>query len=167
MNIVINDNFNSYEPTISQWIENYLNDYIRGHANSYGLEMDRQQIKAHIQKHNLIEQEIIELKAAISADQSFIRCAYVEDKLVGIAYVKIKKDKYIKETLASLSWIYVTQDYRQKHIASVLLQAIYSYLSTKNIHLMEVMVTSSNVAAIRCYAKNKFVKLDNRMMTQF
>ncbi len=78
-------------------------------------------------------------------------------KVVGYLYGTIKpKDDTYKYTIAKLDALYIDSNYRNKKIATSLIENFKKWAIEKNAHKIEVNVLSNNIKAKRLYEKNNF-----------
>ncbi len=79
------------------------------------------------------------------------------DQIVGYLYGIIKPtDDTYKYIIAKLDALYIDNNYRNKGIATSLIEHFKEWAISKNAHKIEVNVWSNNVTAKHLYEKNNF-----------
>ena len=79
------------------------------------------------------------------------------DEIVGYLYGIIKpNDDTYKYVIAKLDALYIDNNYRNKGIATSLIQYFKKWAVSKKAHKIEVNVFSNNIKAKRLYEKNNF-----------
>ena len=153
------------ESTIKAWLFDYLCAHIAGWLPRYGLNWQLEYIKQHIQENRLVEQEWNGLLDATEADDSFVEIAHLNSQIIGIVWVSLGTDRYLRTKSATIDWIYVSRSIRRQKTAVVLLERAKAWMRLRGVQSTEVFVTESNTAAIRCYERAGLVRLDSRMVS--
>ena len=79
------------------------------------------------------------------------------DEVVGYLYGVIKpKDDAYKYVVAKLDALYVDNGYRNREIATSLIEYFKKWAVSKNVNKIEVNVWSNNIKAKSLYEKNNF-----------
>ncbi len=87
------------------------------------------------------------------------------DEIVGYLYGIFKpSDDTYKYKIAKLDALYIDPHYRNKGIATSLIEYFKKWAISKNVHKIEVNVWSKNIKAKRLYEKNNF-KTTNETLT--
>jgi len=92
-------------------------------------------------------------------DQQSLLLAYDLNQLIGVCGYFNQYDS------AEIIMIGVKQEYRKKHVATMLLKACLSTLITQNVRSLFIEVRESNVAAIKLYQSLNFI--ENRIRKEY
>ncbi len=95
----------------------------------------------------------------IEDSNKLIIVAEENNKIVGYLYGIIKpNDDTYKYIIAKLDALYIDNNYRNKGIATSLIEYFKKWAISKNAHKIEVNVWSNNIKAKHLYEKNSFKK---------
>lgn len=93
-------------------------------------------------------------------DKKKILFASIEDdKVIGFLFGYIEKRKSYKEYVANISFLYVDDEYRNKRIATSLIDTFLKELEKRQIRILEVKTYEENKIAQKLYSKYGFDKL--------
>lgn len=102
--------------------------------------------------NDIIKQKKELKKEMIDNPYKKIYCYKVENKIVGFLEISDIYDRF------EIDYIYVLEDYRNKHIASSLMENIISFGKEKEIDNITLEVRVDNMPAINLYKKYDFVE---------
>ncbi|MCK5177686.1 MAG: GNAT family N-acetyltransferase [Candidatus Aenigmarchaeota archaeon] len=89
--------------------------------------------------------------------------AIINNQIVGVCYIETS---FIELQTVRLGDMIVKKDYRQKGIASALIEKIKEFASENNIKKIWLWTQKELIGAIKCYEKNGF-KLEGIQKSQF
>ena len=99
-------------------------------------------------------------KNCIIKNNNLIYLCEVDNSIVGYIYLIIDKDK------AKIDALYVEEEYRNRGIASKLLDYAITHFKKNNIKEVEINVLSNNIAAKKLYEKKGFYTFKETMKVE-
>ncbi len=67
-------------------------------------------------------------------------------------------------SLGTINWIYVSRSARDQNISTALMKMAMAWMRNQGAEAAEVFVTKSSAAAVRCYERSRFQRVDLRMI---
>lgn len=95
----------------------------------------------------------------VKDDNKILLASIENDKVVGFLFGYIEKRKDYKEYVANISFLYVDNEYRNKKIATSLINTYLKELEERQISILEVKTYEENTIAQKLYSKYGFDKL--------
>ena len=103
-----------------------------------------------------IDLELNSLKDDLNDSNNYIY-VFIEDNIVvGFIYGQINDSKRYKEKVGKILFLYVLDEYRNKKIASKLINEIKNIFLSNNVRYLNVNVFNNNKIAYDLYKKNGF-----------
>ena len=101
----------------------------------------------------------------LNDDNNILFVAKQDEKVIGFLYGYIEKRKSAKLPVAHIGFLYVRDEYRNRKVATKLIDTFFEYLKNIDIQIVEVKVFENNIAAKKLYDKYGFDILwsNNRM----
>ena len=153
------------EPIVRAWLSDYLHRHISGWLSTHGLKWEPNQISKHIDTHDLVARDWRELDESVGKSDSFVEVVLNNEEVVGIVHATLRNDRYLCIPLGTVDWLYVSRAMRGRCISTTLIKRATTWMQGRGVSAAEVFVTESNVSAVRCYERNRFQRLDLRMVS--
>ena len=154
------------EPIVKAWLLDYLHCHISSWLSTHGLAWSSDEVSAHIDTHNLVVRDWEELAKSVDGVSSLVKLAFNNEGLVGIVHASLRTDRYLLVPLGVIEWLYVSRPLRGQNVSIVLMNKALTWAQAQGAQAAEVFVTESNVAAMRCYQRSGFQRIDLRMVAE-
>ena len=95
------------------------------------------------------------LKQDLDDDNNYIY-VYIDNKVVGFIYAQISNSKMYKDKVGKILFLYVAEEYRNKKVASKLIECIKQDFMKEKVKYLDVNVFYENKIANKLYRKLGF-----------
>ncbi len=148
---------------IRPWVRAFLAQHLRWWSTAAGRTWSDAEIDAHIDRHELVERDIVEMTEACTAADQYV--GIIRDPgLVGIVYAAQRTCRYLHVPVGVVSWVAVDPSRRGKGYGRALIAAARAWMDNQGCQLQEVFVTAPNRSAVQLYEKAGFDVVDHRML---
>lgn len=155
------------KPAIFAWLRAFLRWHIGAWSESAGLRWSEADVDEHLEEHELVQREWLELTDAAKDERQLVAVARANRRPIGIIHAQERTDRYLLMPLGVVCWIFVEPVSRGTGVSQVLMDACHEWMRTRGLRAAEVFVTAENQAAVRVYQKAGYHIVDHRLIADF
>ncbi len=152
------------EAALKDWLAAFLRDHLADWSEAFGPRWGDEAVRAHLQRHGLVQREYRELVRAAQHPDGYVRVGRVDARPVSVVYAEVRQDRYLCAPMGVLSWIYSDPSVRGRGIGAQMLAAADAWFSWRGVCAREVFVTRANAGAVRLYERHGYRVIDHRLI---